>query len=95
VLRWRREAQLKAERVRHEVCQLAAKIRYWLAESYEARHAAGLEPQSVDKEFLRLWFRANCDPYADLVRLCDEQYFFTLPDSPVHDCPRGWWTAGV
>jgi len=39
--------------------------RYWLADSYEARHAQGLEPQSVDKEFLRLWFRSACDPYAD------------------------------
>lgn len=44
--------------------------RYWLAESYEARHAAGEEPQSIDKEFLRLWFRANCDPYGDAVRVC-------------------------
>ena len=39
--------------------------RYWLAASYAARHAAGAEPESVDKEFLRLWFRAHCDPYAD------------------------------
>ncbi|KAK9821588.1 hypothetical protein WJX81_002114 [Elliptochloris bilobata] len=39
--------------------------RYWLADSYAERHAAGQEPQSIDKEFLRLWFRANCDPYAD------------------------------
>ena len=43
--------------------------RYWLADTYEARHAAGQEPQSIDKEFLRLWFRANCDPYGDAVRL--------------------------
>ena len=41
--------------------------RYWLAESYEQRHAAGEEPQNIDKEFLRLWFRANCDPYKDEV----------------------------
>jgi phosphoribosylaminoimidazole-succinocarboxamide synthase len=39
--------------------------RYWLADTYEQRHAQGLEPQSVDKEFLRLWFRSACDPYAD------------------------------
>lgn len=39
--------------------------RYWLAASYAARHAAGAEPESVDKEFLRLWFRAHCDPYGD------------------------------
>jgi hypothetical protein len=41
--------------------------RYWLAGSYEERHAAGQEPENVDKEFLRLWFRQNCDPYKDEV----------------------------
>ena len=25
----------------------------------------GLEPDSIDKEFLRLWFASNCDPYND------------------------------
>lgn len=39
--------------------------RYWIAESYERRLAAGEEPESVDKEFLRLWFRERCDPYRD------------------------------
>eukprot|EP00850_Spirogloea_muscicola_P017824 SM000157S02054 [mRNA] locus=s157:60862:63489:+ [translate_table: standard] len=46
--------------------------RYWLAASYNERHAAGLEPQSIDKEFLRLWFKENCDPYRDKA----------LPDAP-------------
>jgi phosphoribosylaminoimidazole-succinocarboxamide synthase len=41
--------------------------RYWLADSYDERHAAGLEPQNIDKEFLRLWFRERCDPYNDKV----------------------------
>ncbi len=41
--------------------------RYWMAGSYEERHAAGLEPQNIDKEFLRLWFRDHCDPYKDEV----------------------------
>jgi phosphoribosylaminoimidazole-succinocarboxamide synthase len=39
--------------------------RYWLAASYEQRMAAGLEPENVDKEFLRLWFADHCDPYND------------------------------
>jgi phosphoribosylaminoimidazole-succinocarboxamide synthase len=39
--------------------------RYWIAESYEQRVAAGLEPEMIDKEFFRLWFRERCDPYAD------------------------------
>ena len=39
--------------------------RYWQAGSYADRHARGLEPESLDKEFLRLWVRARCDPYRD------------------------------
>ncbi len=41
--------------------------RYWLAPSYEERIAAGLEPDMIDKEFFRLWFRERCDPYKDAV----------------------------
>ena len=39
--------------------------RYWQAESYPERHDKGEEPESLDKEFLRLWIRAHCDPYRD------------------------------
>lgn len=46
--------------------------RYWLADSYQERIAAGKEPENIDKEFLRLWFRDNCDPYKDE----------TLPEAP-------------
>lgn len=41
--------------------------RYWLAENYPERFAAGLEPDNIDKEFLRLWFKQHCDPYQDEV----------------------------
>ncbi|MBA2710738.1 MAG: phosphoribosylaminoimidazolesuccinocarboxamide synthase [Tatlockia sp.] len=41
--------------------------RYWLAESYEERLAEGQEPENIDKEFLRLWFAKNCDPYKDKI----------------------------
>ena len=37
--------------------------RYWLAESYEARMAVAENPESLDKEFLRLWISERCDPY--------------------------------
>lgn len=37
--------------------------RYWRAASYPSRHAAGDEPESLDKEFLRLWISGRCDPY--------------------------------
>lgn len=39
--------------------------RYWLAESYERRFTAGEMPESLDKDFLRNWVRARCDPYRD------------------------------
>jgi phosphoribosylaminoimidazole-succinocarboxamide synthase len=41
--------------------------RYWLADSYAERMAAGQEPNMIDKEFFRLWFRDRCDPYKDKV----------------------------
>ena len=31
--------------------------RYWVASSYEERFAAGKEPESLDKEFFRLWLK--------------------------------------
>ncbi|KAD6119545.1 hypothetical protein E3N88_10816 [Mikania micrantha] len=46
--------------------------RYWLAHSYESRFQNGVEPENVDKEFLRLWFKDHCNPYEDKV----------LPDAP-------------
>lgn len=52
--------------------------RYWLASSYETRFAAGLEPENIDKEFLRIWYRERCDPYNDEAI---PEYAFTFPDA--------------
>ncbi len=41
--------------------------RYWLANSYDERMREGREPDMIDKEFFRLWFRERCDPYKDAV----------------------------
>ena len=41
--------------------------RYWVANTYEANMAAGKKPENIDKEFVRLWFKDNCDPYKDEV----------------------------
>ena len=46
--------------------------RYWIAKTYDERMEVGQEPQNIDKEFLRLWFVDNCDPYNDE----------TLPEAP-------------
>ncbi|WP_152365363.1 phosphoribosylaminoimidazolesuccinocarboxamide synthase [Microlunatus speluncae] len=39
--------------------------RYWIADTYRQRFEAGAEPDSLDKEFLRLWIAARCDPYRE------------------------------
>ena len=39
--------------------------RYWMADSYPARFAAGEKPDSFDKDFVRNWVAARCDPYKD------------------------------
>ena len=39
--------------------------RYWMADSYEAKMRAGENPESLDKEFLRLWISERCDPYKE------------------------------
>ena len=41
--------------------------RYWIADTYQQRMREGQEPDNVDKEFLRLWFVENCNPYEDEV----------------------------
>jgi len=39
--------------------------RYWFAADYMDRFEAGTPPQSFDKDFLRNWVAARCDPYRD------------------------------
>lgn len=46
--------------------------RYWKAATYQERFDKDEEPEYFDKEFLRLWFKDNCDPYKDAV----------LPEAP-------------
>lgn len=41
--------------------------RYWQAKTYEERIVNNLEPENFDKEFIRLWFKENSDPYKDKV----------------------------
>ena len=39
--------------------------RYWKAASYDDRFARGEKPDSFDKDFVRSWVVARCDPYHD------------------------------
>ena len=39
--------------------------RYWMADSYENRVQAGEAPVTLDKDQVRRWVVARCDPYKD------------------------------
>lgn len=39
--------------------------RYWFAETYLEKFAKGERPDSFDKDFVRSWVAARCDPYND------------------------------
>lgn len=54
--------------------------RYWFADSYPQRFASGERPQSFDKDFVRTWVTARCDPYKDPIP--------TIPDDVILDAAR-------
>lgn len=39
--------------------------RYWIASGYDAAFNAGTRPPSFDKDVIRSWVGARCDPYKD------------------------------
>jgi phosphoribosylaminoimidazole-succinocarboxamide synthase len=39
--------------------------RYWLLDSYEQRFESGARPDSLDKDVVRNWVNARCNPYED------------------------------
>ncbi len=39
--------------------------RFWIADGYETAFAAGTRPPSFDKDVIRAWVVARCDPYSD------------------------------
>jgi len=39
--------------------------RYWIAEGYAKAFAEGSRPPSFDKDVIRAWVAARCDPYTD------------------------------
>lgn len=42
--------------------------RYWRASNYQARFDAGERQESFDKDFVRNWVAARCDPYHEIGR---------------------------
>lgn len=41
--------------------------RYWLADGYETALRDGTRPPSFDKDVIRAWVAARCDPYKDAI----------------------------
>jgi phosphoribosylaminoimidazole-succinocarboxamide synthase len=41
--------------------------RYWIADGYDAAFATGQRPPSFDKDVIRSWVAARCDPYHDAI----------------------------
>ena len=39
--------------------------RFWRADTYQQRFSRGERPDSFDKDFVRSWVAARCDPYRD------------------------------
>ena len=54
--------------------------RYWKASSYQSRFEAGEKPESFDKDFVRNWVAARCDPYTDPIP--------TIPDDLIQATSR-------
>ncbi len=47
--------------------------RYWIAGGYEAAFGAGARPPSFDKDVIRAWVAARCDPYKDPIPAIPEE----------------------
>ena len=41
--------------------------RYWIASGYQAAFETGARPPSFDKDVIRAWVAARCDPYSDAI----------------------------
>lgn len=54
--------------------------RYWIASSYQARFEAGERPESFDKDFVRSWVTARCDPYSDLIPEIPQEMILATSD---------------
>jgi len=54
--------------------------RFWRSATYEARFASGERPDSFDKDFVRGWVAARCDPYKDPIPEIPEEIIQAASD---------------
>jgi phosphoribosylaminoimidazole-succinocarboxamide synthase len=55
--------------------------RYWKKKSYQTRFDVGLEPEKLDKDCIRDWVKARCDPYNDEIPEVDNEIIQKVYDS--------------
>lgn len=58
--------------------------RYWIAATYPERMNGDQEPESLDKEFLRLWIAGRCDPYNEPIPEIPPQTLIEFSGKYVH-----------
>ena len=54
--------------------------RFWRAATYDDRFAKGERPDSFDKDFVRSWVAARCDPYKDPIPEIPEEIILATSD---------------
>ena len=54
--------------------------RFWRSATYEDRFVKGERPDSSDKDFVRSWVAARCDPYKDLIPEIPEEIILATSD---------------
>jgi phosphoribosylaminoimidazole-succinocarboxamide synthase len=54
--------------------------RFWRSATYDARFASGERPDSFDKDFVRGWVAARCDPYKDPIPEIPEEIIQAASD---------------
>lgn len=62
--------------------------RYWLAEGYQAAFEAGTRPPSFDKDVIRAWVAARCDPYRDPIPDIPSEMIAQTAQTYVTACER-------
>ncbi len=62
--------------------------RYWLLESYERRFRAGETPESLDKDRVRNWVAARCDPYREEIPAIPRDVILESATAYIAACER-------
>ncbi|MGH7095917.1 MAG: phosphoribosylaminoimidazolesuccinocarboxamide synthase, partial [Stellaceae bacterium] len=62
--------------------------RYWFADTYRQKFAAGQPPEAFDKDVLRRWVAARCDPYRDPIPAIPPEMLVQTAQVYIDSCER-------